>query len=359
MKLKIDRKALITALGRVDVIPNRVVLPILANVLLTAKEGKLSLFSTNLEVGIKEVCVAEVEEEGEITVPLKKLVDLLKVTKASEVSLKTKESFTLVVKGDSSSSIKGIEAKEFPLFPMYDEELISEIDSGTLKDALAKGSIAAASDESKVLLNAVYFDFTSTILKIVSTDSFKMSIKTLNIPSSKNISAVIPLKSIEKINSLSGNIKIYFSKGAIFFITETIMLFMQLIDSEYMKYEQLLPTICNTKISFSKEDFISFGKQACLFANNNAVTVNILEDETGNKLEMKSVGDEGENQGSFLINKLLGNNQSFLLHMKNALNGISIADSKEILLEYDKPNTPILFRDGDDFIYIMAVMVNT
>ena len=74
---------------------------------------------------------------------------------------------------------------------------------------------------------------------------------------------------------------------------------------------------------------------------------------------MKSVGDEGESQGSFLVNKLSGDNQSFILHMGNTLEGVSVMDSKEILLEIDKPNSPVLFRDGDAFIYIMAVMVNT
>ncbi len=359
MKLKVDRKLLVTALGRVDVIPNRVILPILANVLLEAKEGKLSLFSTNLEVGVKETCVAEIEEEGEITVPLKKLIDLLKVTKAPEISLKTKEPFTLVVKGDGSSSIKGIDAGEFPSFPKYDEELICKIDSGILKDGLTKGCLAAASDEARVLLNTVYFDFGLDILKIVSTDSYKMSIETLNVPSFKNVSAILPLKSIGKINALTDIVKVYFSKGTIFFVTETTILFVKLIDAEYVKYEQLVPNTCNTKISFPKTDFISFGKQACLFASNNSVTVNIFDDETGSKLEMKSVGDEGENQGSFSINKLSGNSQSFKLNMNNTLDGISAMDSEEILLEIDKSNAPVLFRDGEDFIYIMAVMVNT
>jgi len=359
MKLKIDRKVLVTALGRVDVTPNRTTLPILGNVLIVANEKGLSLFSTDLAIGITETCSAEIEEVGEVTVPLKKLEDLLKATKSFEIVLETKDESTLIVKGDGKSTIKGIVASEFPPFPEKGKDIyLCEIDSNILKNALIKGSVASANEEAKVLLNSVYFDF-GTCLTIVSTDGLRMSLETIDVLPTRIASAILPLKTVGKINSLSGSIKIYLSNGTMFFVSDTSLLFIKTITGEYIKYEQLIPNTINTKICFSKDDFISFGKQAELFANNKAVTINLLQDEGNIKLEMKSVGDEGESQGSFLVNKLSGDNQSFILHMGNTLEGVSVMDSKEILLEIDKPNSPVLFRDGDAFIYIMAVMVNT
>lgn len=359
MKLRIDRRILVAALGKVDVTPNRTTLPVLGNVLISANEKGLSLFSTDLAIGITETCSAEIEEIGEVTVPLKKLEDLLKATKSSEIILQTKDESTLIVKGDGKSTIKGIVASEFPPFPKKGKDIhLCEIDSSVLKNALIKGSVGAANEEARVLLNSIYFDF-GTCLTIVSTDGLRMSLETIDVLPTRVASAILPLKTVGKINSLSGSIKIYLTNGTIFFVSDTSLLFIKTITGEYIKYEQLIPTTINTKISFSKDNFVSFGKQAELFANNKAVNINLLQEEDNTKLEMKSIGDEGESQGSFLVNKILGNNQSFILHMGNTLDGISIMDSKEILLEIDRFNTPVLFRDGDDFIYIMAVMVNT
>src|SRR4026208_2384111 len=136
---------------------SRAPLPVLANVLLKTESSGLKLTATNLEIGINSWVPGKVTEEGEITVPAKLLTDLVTSLPTQPIGLvlSPKDRTLKVTCGTNRSSIKGIEADEFPVVAAIGETAATSVDARLLREALGEVVFAAASDESRPILTGV------------------------------------------------------------------------------------------------------------------------------------------------------------------------------------------------------------
>src|SRR5688500_862941 len=138
MKLSAEREAILQPLQAViGVVERRQTMPILANVLLSAKDGKLSITATDLEVELVATAEVNVQQAGDITVPGRKLLDIFRaLPDKAEISLAVSGSKVNVKAGRSRFALSSLPAAEFPTIEEINAQQTLKISQAELRKLL-------------------------------------------------------------------------------------------------------------------------------------------------------------------------------------------------------------------------------
>jgi len=288
MKASVQQSQLARGLGIVSrAVSPRSTLPVLANVLLTAKDGKLEYSATNLELGIQASTPAEVEEEGAITVPARLLSDLVATLPADTVRLSLNEqTCTLTVKcGASSTEIKGIDAGEFPPMPVVDFSDAQQVKAGDLKEMVGQVTFAVSSDEARPTLQGAQTSLSGMELVMVATDGFRVSVRKHAFEQAvkKPAAAIVPGRALNELariltdNEEMVSVAFPSNLGQVVFGTKDTQLFSQLIDGNFPDYKLIVPRSFKTTATISTAALLRAVRQAELIARNgnNVVRFNL------------------------------------------------------------------------------------
>src|SRR3981189_3324876 len=162
-------------------VSSRTTLPILNNVLLQTAQTGLQLTATNLEIGIRQVIPAGVQEEGGITVPARLRTDFVPAHPDEPLSMTLdKKTQSLAVKSNRfDANIRGIDPADFPPVPSGVDGRKVKVDPAELKDAIEQTVIAASSDEGRPVLTGVYVHLNGGKATFAATDGHRLAVKTL------------------------------------------------------------------------------------------------------------------------------------------------------------------------------------
>ena len=246
MKLIIDRSSFLRPLGHVQsVVERRNTIPILANVLLKARNGKVQLTATDMDMDILESISCNILQEGSLTVPAHTLYDIVrKLPEGAEVSLETdtENKRLLVSAGRSKFTLPSLPADEFPAMS---EETLPYSFSLTVDDGRAlidKTRFAISNEETRYYLNGIYFHASETsdvpMLRAVATDGHRLARVEIPLPEgAKDMpSIIIPRKAVVEIRKLiddwSDDIDVSLSDTKICFSIGYIILSTKLIPLE-------------------------------------------------------------------------------------------------------------------------------
>ena len=150
-------------------------LPILSNVLLEARKDGLTLTATNLEIGIKTKVRGKIDEEGEFTVGARLITDFVNSLKRENIALSVEDK-KLTVKGENhQTTIRGLEASDFPVIPEVDDKYSITTKCSKLSEALARVVFAMSVDEARQELNGALLQVGDKECIIVATDSYRLS----------------------------------------------------------------------------------------------------------------------------------------------------------------------------------------
>ncbi|MGE9266703.1 MAG: DNA polymerase III subunit beta, partial [Verrucomicrobiales bacterium] len=157
MKFRIAKESFLDGLQQVQhVVSNRTTLPILSNVLIEAGEGGLRLTTTDLDVSVSGVVEAEVSREGTTTLPVKKLVNIIRELPAAEIEVSVDaKNIASIQCGPSFFKIIGLGDEDFPAIPDFREAREYKIKQSVLKEGLRKTSYAISTDETRYVLNGI------------------------------------------------------------------------------------------------------------------------------------------------------------------------------------------------------------
>ena len=275
-------------------VSSRATLPVLANVLLKTDNAGLKLTATNLEIGINCWIPGKVTDEGEITVPAKLLADLvtsLSPTDPVHLQFSAKDRTLKVSCGGSRSSIKGIEADEFPVVAAIGDSPATTVDARALREALGEVVFAAASDESRPILTGVLTRFAGSVMTLAAADNYRIAVRTdgLAKPVAQEMTIVVPARSYAELMRILPDaeemieITVTPNKSQVLFHVDQIDLVSRLIEGQFPNYEPVIPTSHTSRAVLDREAFLAGARRASIFARDSA---NIIKVELG--------GDAGE-----------------------------------------------------------------
>ncbi|HEY2924309.1 MAG TPA: DNA polymerase III subunit beta [Candidatus Eisenbacteria bacterium] len=277
MKFTIAQTEFLDALQVVSsAVPNRTTLPVLSNILLEASEDKIELRATDLDLAISTKARASVKDAGTLTVPAKKLFELVRKLPKEELKIEAKD-LTLNV-GSKSGRYKFlcIRPEEFPAMPSVTPDVEIALDPDLLERLIRRTIYSVSTDETRPALNGALFQVRDDELRVVATDGHRLSKAsckpTGGIPTPPKGDVIVPLKALNQVLRLlptaSGPVRIGISKNHARFAIGDTTLTTKLIEGPFPNYEQVLPKQNNKLLKVKREDFAQALERVSVFSDS-------------------------------------------------------------------------------------------
>ncbi len=281
MKFTITRDRLHEGLLAVaSSIPTRTTLPILSNILVEASDGGVRLAGTDLDIAVSTVVPAEVDEEGAITLPAKKLVEIVRELPSAGIRVTgAGEQRVTLECGRSRFKLLGIQRDEFPSFPVIDFEKAWPLASGDLQKLISHVAFASSTEESRPILNGVLWELREDYMRMVATNGHrlaKMEIPTTSKASSADL--IIPPKALEQVRRLFGptdEIEVGKSENHLGFRSGSTLVCTRLIEGPYPNYEQVIPKENDKMATVDKQTLASAIRRVSVVASDQTRRVRL------------------------------------------------------------------------------------
>jgi DNA polymerase-3 subunit beta len=367
MNVSVMQENLARGLGIVGrAVSSRATLPVLANVLLKTENSGLKLTATNLEIGINCWVPGKVAEEGEITVPAKLLADLVSSLPNQRIDLQysAKDRTLKVTSGGSRSSIKGIEADEFPVVAAIGDTPATSADSRALRDALAEVVFAAASDESRPILTGVLTRLAGETMTLAAADNYRIAVRTLALAKAvtPEMTIVVPARSYAELMRIlpdaeeSTEITVTPNKSQVLFHVAGIDLVSRLIEGQFPNYEPVIPTAHTSRAVLDREAFLAGARRASIFARDSANIVKIeLGGEAGDGVAITAHAADVGDEADALEATLEGQSTSIAFNARYLVDVLTNLGAEEAALELSGPLAPGVIRGigKDDYVHVI------
>ncbi|MBI2070598.1 MAG: DNA polymerase III subunit beta [Elusimicrobia bacterium] len=309
MKVKIDKKDLINRLQIVqNTISRRSSLPILSNYLLETelKAKKLWITSTDLEMSVRSSLNAVIEEEGSITLPAKKLGEILHELPMNgsqiDVVFELKENNRVQVLGSHSRfQIAGIPRDDYPALPDFDEKKAVAFPPKILMDMIKKTVFAASTDETRYVLNGVLFILAKGKINLVATDGRRLAAAGAEgLPAGVEFKAIVPAKALSEVGRIIAHLQeelppdekvfVEISENKAGFKFGETTLFSRLIDGNFPGWEQVIPRRSSIVARINREAFAAVTKRASLCITDRVGTCRYRFTKAACQVTSKTLG---------------------------------------------------------------------
>ena len=348
-------------------------LPILDDFLFNVSENELKITASDLETTMVITIQPDlVEGVGEVTIPARLLIDILKNFPDIPVSFNIDEN-TLAIEittEEGRYKMVGHKSDEFPQIPVLEEQLKWEIPADVLVCGFEKTIFATGNDEIRPVMTGVFMEMTNNGLNFVATDAHKLvRYRRMDIKSDVLASFIVPKKPLNQLkNSLATKademVCVEFNKTNASFTISGLKLVCRLIDGRYPNYEAVIPKSNPNKLTIDRQLLLSAIRRVAIFSSKatHQIRFKIAGQELLLTAEDKDYYNEAKERLSCNYDGddiEIGFNSRFFQEMLGNLN------QSEILLEMSAPNragiiTPIDNQNPDEDILmlLMPVMLN-
>lgn len=285
-------------------------LPVLQNVKIATEDSMLVLTATNLDIAITTRIGAQVEEEGEITIPARLLTDFVNSLPDERIDIKTSvEPLSIGLKCQRfEANINGTDAEEFPPIPTVDEGATIKVDPQVLREAIAYVAFAAATEDSRPVLTGIKVEVNGEDFTFAAADGFRLAVYDgkLTEPLPEPTEFIIPAKTMQEVGRLIGgdDSEVEFTVTSAgthaLFNIGTVEIVSQLMPGSFPNFRSLIPSEHRNRVIVQQSDFMRAVRSASIFARDGSgiVRVQIMGDEEGSGISISSRAEElGDNQG--------------------------------------------------------------
>jgi DNA polymerase III subunit beta len=287
------------------VVEKKTTIPILSNVLLEAVGDRVNLTATDLELGIRCSCAAEVRKEGSGTVPARKLLDYVRLLPDAPLTMKFLENhWANITCGRSRTRIAGMSRESFPELPDM-PAAIAEIPVKTLASMIARTSFAISMEESRFTLNGALLVMRPEGLTMVATDGHRLAfVQAAQAESgqvSQNFRALIPKKAMSELMKLADEAG---PDGKALFAGDDNHLYFQIghrllqtrkLTGNFPDYERVLPKDHTATAKLAKDEIRSAIERVAQFADERSRAIRVQFGDGEVKIFSSSV-ETGESE---------------------------------------------------------------
>ncbi|MDY6850802.1 MAG: DNA polymerase III subunit beta [Thermodesulfobacteriota bacterium] len=362
LEVRIKKEELLKGVSQTQSIAEkRSSMPILSNVLLEVQEGRLAITATDLETSFKGAYEAEILGEGSLTVPARKLFEIVRGLSDEDLNLQETENYSLILSGARSKyQLLGLPPEDFPSMPAYDEVVYMEIEADNLLDMIEKTIFSVSIEETRYNLAGVFVEKGEQdgkkLLRMASTDGHRLSMIERIMPGLENLDlekgVIISRKGMTEIKKLAeagGTLKIGFSPKNAVVKRENTVLVIRLLEGRFPDYNLVIPKDNDKKININRDEFIETIRR--LQVMSTGVKLNI----TPKEMVLTAINpDLGEARESILVDYEAeelksGFNPRYFFEAASALKSDTITLS---FCDSEKPST-ITAQDEPGFVCVI------
>lgn len=364
MELKTKQGDLLAALyWAQNIVERRNTMPILANVLIETLDEDVGVTATDLEVGVRAKLTGDAVKKGKITVNAKKLYEIVREAPQDTIYLRRLDNDWVEVKsGKSVFKMVGMNAQEFPQFPLFDKQKLSTTPALAMREMIEKTIFSVSTDETRYSLNGVLMEQGGRgVARMVATDGHRLAMIERSIgPLGLDKGVILPRKGLTELRKVlegaeDGVVSIGFKENLGLVVRDNVELFMRLIEGEFPEYGKVIPKDNPHSIKMSQDEFLKALRRVSILSSERykGIKLELKEGKLSISANNPDLGEaveeiEVDYQGKQLS---MGFNARYLIDVLSVLG----ADG-QVEMEFKDEVSPGIIRKVGDEGYTYVVM---
>ena len=344
-------------------VPSKTTMSILECILVDTRNGVIKMTANDMELGIETIIEGEIVEKGMIALDAKLFLEIVRKLPDNDVTIVTDPSFKTTITCEKAEfNIIGKSGDDFSYLPDIERQESVIVSQFTLKEVIRQTIFSIVDNENNKLMTGELFEINGDILKVVSLDGHRVSIRKISLKNSyDHKKVVVPGKTLIEVSKIlpgdaDKDVSIFFTDKHIIFEFDDTVVVSRLIEGEYFNIDQMLSSDYETKVRINKKEFLSCIDRATLLVkegDKKPVIINITDGAM--KLKMNStVGSMDEEiditkEGKDL---LIGFNPKFLI------DALRVIDDEEVDLYMVNPKAPCFIRNAEESYIYLVLPVN-
>lgn len=343
-------------------------IPILANVLVEADGGEVRLLATDLEVGLRSRCEASVAKAGSVTVPAKKLYEIVKALPETDVRIEEDKGAVKVAADRFDSRLQTLPRDDFPTLPDADADGAVMLPGSVLRQMVAKTQFAITGEDTRYFLNGALFVLRSDSMSLVATDGHRLALVSVERESGKKgegdeeTRIILPRKTLMELGRLltEQETEVAFSRGEnhLFFRIGERVLISRMIDGQFPAYERVIPKGNDKRVDFERDRLTSAVKRVQLLSNERSRAIRFHVDK--GKVEIVSSSPEfGEAREELIVDYAAAPTQ-ICFNAQYVLDFLGVVETEGVTLEFKDEMSQAVMKptsaEGYDYTYVIMPM---
>ncbi|WP_018691219.1 DNA polymerase III subunit beta [Algicola sagamiensis] len=341
--------------------------PILSNVLLKAQDGTLQLTGTDLEIElVASAVLSQIEAPGQVTVPAKKLLDIIKsLPEGCDIQFELQAESAVIRSGRSRFSLSSLPAENYPNLDDWSAEFEFSLSRLSLRQLIESTQFSMANQDVRYYLNGLFFEVEGSTLRTVATDGHRLALDelTMSQTASSNKQIIVPRKGVLEVLRLlesdDEQVQFQIGKGHIRIVDTSFIFTSKLVDGRFPDYRRVLPRQGDKEVVASRELLKSAFVRASILSNEKFRGVRLNLNSGIHELTITANNPEQE-QAEDVVELVqyvggeleVGFNVGYLLDVLNTIR----ADEVKLTLSDSNSSALIESMDESQAMYVVMPM---
>jgi len=343
-------------------------IPILANVLIETDGDQVKLLATDLEVGLRSRCQASVSKKGSLTLPAKKLYEIIKALPETDVRIEEDKSGVKVAADRFDSRMQTLPREDFPSLPDGTGSYTATLPREVLKHMVAKTQFAITGEDTRYFLNGALFIQRPDSMSLVSTDGHRLALITVprdkarQAKSSDEERVILPRKTLLELGRLlsegEGGIQYERGENHLFFEVGGRLLISRMIDGQFPAFERVIAKANDKRVEFDRDRLTSAVKRVALLSNERSRAVKFQIDK--GKVEIASSSPEFGEAKEVVMVDYTAAPVTICFNAQYVLDFLGAVESDSVGLEFKDEMSQAVMKpigaEGYDYTYVIMPM---
>jgi DNA polymerase-3 subunit beta len=356
-------------------------IPILANVLLEANGTEVKMLATDLEVGLRSKCPATVSKSGSLTLPAKKLYEIVKALPETDVRIEEDKGGVKVAADRFDSRMQTLPREDFPTLPDATGTVSVTLPRDVLRQMVSKTQFAITGEDTRYFLNGALFLLRPEAMSLVSTDGHRLAHisvpreapKTKGAPKGSDAAApgspgsdeqrvILPRKTLLELGRLlaeaEGDILYERGENHLFFTLGDRILISRMIDGQFPAFERVIPKNNDKHVEFDRDRLTAAVKRVALLSNERSRAVKVQIDK--GKVEIASSSPEFGEAKEILMVDYAGAPVTICFNAQYVLDFLGVVETDTVSLDFKDEMSQAVLKpvgaEGYEYTYVIMPM---
>src|SRR3954467_15761230 len=344
-------------------------IPILANVLFEANGAEVKMLATDLEVGLRRKCTATVSKGGSLTLPAKKLYEIIKALPETDVRIEEDKGGVKVAADRFDSRMQTLPREDFPTLPDAPGSVSAGLPREAVRQMISKTQFAITGEDTRYFLNGALFILGANSMGLASTDGPRLAHimvereKAKGAKSDDENRVILPRKTLLELGRLlaeGGDGDVLYTRGEnhLFFTVGDRLLISRMIDGQFPAFERVIPKNNDKHVEFDRDRLTSAVKRVALLSNERSRAVKFQIDK--GKVEIASSSPEFGEAKEVLMVDYAAAPVTICFNAQYVLDFLGVVETDTISLDFKDEMSQAVLKplggEGYDYTYVIMPM---
>jgi DNA polymerase-3 subunit beta len=357
-----------------NIVERKITIPILANILVEAQGETLKLLATDLELGLRTACPASVSTAGTMTLPAKRLFELVRELPDADVRIEQDANGVKIAADRFESRFSTLPPEDYPTLPGGPEEYEEAFASSALRQMIGKTAFAITGEDTRYFLNGALLVMKPDALSLVATDGHRLALVTVpregpvepgrgaKADAAEDRREILPKKTLVELDRLlresSADVRFARTENHLFFEAGPRLLVSRKIDGQFPAYDRVIPRNNDKKIDFDRERFARAVRRVALLSSERSRAVRFQIDE--GQVEVTSSSPEIGEAREVLLVEYDGPSMQVCFNAQYVSDFLAAVETEQVTLEFKDEVSQAVMKpvapQGYDYLYVIMPM---